>query len=116
MANVTKVSEGVTKEILREGGGPPVQKGENITVQCTGTVAEGNKKFWSTKDPGQKPFSFQVGLGNVIAGWDEGCMTMKKGEIAKLTIAGHKGYGAKGFPAWGIPPNATLIFEIELQG
>ena len=46
MAGVTNVSEGVTKEILREGNGPPVQKGDNITVQCTGTVAEGLKKFW----------------------------------------------------------------------
>ncbi|KAI0210737.1 Peptidyl-prolyl cis-trans isomerase FKBP12 [Lamellibrachia satsuma] len=108
------VSEGVTKEILREGSGPQVLKGDNITVQCTGSIAEGNKKFWSTKDPGQKPFSFQAGMKKVIAGWDEGCLTMKKGEVAKLTIAGHKGYGDRGFSAWGIPPNATLIFEIEV--
>jgi FKBP-type peptidyl-prolyl cis-trans isomerase len=59
--------------------------------------------FRSTKDPGQKPFTFDVGLGRVIKGWDEGCLTMSEGEVAQLTIAGYKGYGAQGFPAWGYP-------------
>lgn len=68
----------------------------------------------STRDEGQKPFSFNVGLGKVIAGWDEGCMTMKLGESARLTIDGSKGYGPSGFAAWGIPPNATLVFDIEV--
>lgn len=108
------INEGVTKEMLRPGGGPAVQKGDSITVHCTGTIQETNKKFWSTKDPGQKPFTFKAGVGQVIAGWDEGCMTMGKGECSKLTVQGYKGYGAKGFPAWGITPNATLIFEIEI--
>jgi len=108
------VSEGVQKEVLRPGTGAHVKKGDQITVHCTGSQQETGAKFWSTKDPGQKPFTFQVGLGKVIAGWDEGCLTMAKGEISKLTIAGHKGYGPQGFPAWGIKPNATLIFEIEI--
>lgn len=108
------VSEGVVKEVLRPGNGAQVQKGNTITVHCTGSLADPPKKFWSTKDAGQKPFTFKCGVGQVIAGWDEGCLSMKHGEISKLTIQGHKGYGPRGFPAWGITPNATLIFEIEI--
>ncbi|CAH1793688.1 unnamed protein product [Owenia fusiformis] len=110
----TQVTDGVVKEILRQGTGNAPQKGQTITVHCTGSLTTPPKKFWSTKDPGQQPFSFQVGLGKVIAGWDQGCLTMKQGEIAKLTIRGDKGYGTQGFPAWGITPNAELCFEIEV--
>jgi FKBP-type peptidyl-prolyl cis-trans isomerase len=108
------VADGVSKTVLRPGNGPHVKKGDQITVHCTGLLAATNAKFWSTKDPGQEPFTFKVGVGQVITGWDEGCLTMSKGEVARLTIAGHKGYGSKGFPAWGITPNAALIFEIEV--
>jgi FKBP-type peptidyl-prolyl cis-trans isomerase len=101
--------------LLREGRGPPPRAGDTITVHCTGSLSGPSpKKFWSTKDPGQKPFTFDVGLGRVIKGWDEGCLTMSEGEVAQLTIAGYKGYGAQGFPAWGITPNAELLFEIEI--
>lgn len=71
-------------------------------------------KFWSTKDPGQEPFSFNVGLGQVIKGWDEGVMTMKLGEVARITCTPDYAYGAAGFPAWGIMGDSTLIFEIEV--
>eukprot|EP00054_Salpingoeca_dolichothecata_P031731 m.264447 g.264447 ORF g.264447 m.264447 type:complete len:184 (+) comp27833_c0_seq1:122-673(+) len=108
------VEDGVDKEILVQGSGPQCQKGQNITVHCTGTIKETNKKFWSTKDPGQKPFEFTVGVGKVIRGWDAGCLTMKLGETSRLTCRGDKAYGDRGFPAWGIGPNATLIFEIEI--
>eukprot|EP00045_Choanoeca_perplexa_P013367 m.151404 g.151404 ORF g.151404 m.151404 type:complete len:171 (+) comp16337_c0_seq9:487-999(+) len=111
--NMTSIGEGIQKRIIKEGSGPTPTKGTNITVHCTGKLADG-KKFWSTKDPGQKPFAFDVGIGQVITGWDVGCMTMKKGEIAELTVAGPQAYGASGFPAWGIGPNATLLFEIEI--
>eukprot|EP00873_Tetraselmis_striata_P035660 jgi/Tetstr1/455924/TSEL_042705.t1 len=104
---------GVTKNILMEGTGPAPQKGQTVTVHCTGKLADG-KKFWSTKDPGQKEFQFKVGLGQVIRGWDEGVLGMKLGEVAELTCTGDYAYGASGFPAWGIGPNATLIFEIEV--
>jgi len=110
----TSISEGVSKQVLKAGNGQSVKKGDEITVHCTGSQHETGAKFWSTKDPGQQPFTFKVGLGQVIAGWDEGCLTMVKGEVSRLTIAGHKGYGAQGFPAWGIKPNATLIFDIEI--
>lgn len=68
----------------------------------------------STRDPGQQPFSFRVGVGEVIRGWDEGCLSMQKHELSRLTICGLKAYGAQGFPAWGIPPNADLQFEIQI--
>jgi peptidylprolyl isomerase len=69
---------GFEKEIVREGTGPQVQKGQNVTVHCTGFGKNGNlkEKFWSTQDPGQQPFSFQIGRGQVIKGWDEGVLTM----------------------------------------
>lgn len=114
MANRVQVSDGVSKDILSNGTGRKIQRGDTITVHCTGSLSTPLKKFWSTKDPGQSPFTFQVGVGKVIAGWDEGCLTMNVGEIARITIAGYKGYGARGFPAWGIPPNAELQFEIEI--
>lgn len=110
----TLVSDGVSKQILKAGTGPAVKKGDKITVHCTGSLADNNTKFWSTKDPGQNVFTFTAGVGQVISGWDEGCLTMKKGETSLLTLAPHKGYGAQGFPAWGIKPNAPLKFEIEI--
>ena len=61
------------------------------------------KKFWSTKDAGQKPFTYQAGVGGVIKGWDQGCLGMQIGEVRKLRIPADEGYGAGGFPAWGIP-------------
>jgi peptidylprolyl isomerase len=72
------------------------------------------KKFWSTKDAGQKEFAFNVGIGQVVRGWDEGMLNMAMGEAARLTMTGDYAYGAKGFPAWNIPPNATLVFDVEI--
>ncbi|CAI5942664.1 unnamed protein product, partial [Closterium sp. NIES-65] len=73
-----------------------------------------SQKFWSTKDPGQQPFTFQVGLGNVIKGWDESVINMQLGEQARITCTPDYAYGAGGFPAWGIMPNSTLVFDIEV--
>jgi len=95
--------------------GAKPQRGQSITVHCTGFVVDNNmKKFWSTKDPGQQPFTFNVGLGQVIKGWDEGFLDMQLGEVARLRMTPDYGYGSGGFPAWGIPPNATLEFEVEI--
>merc|ERR1712161_142674 len=80
---------------------------------ATGVVQQTGKKFWSTKDPGQQPFTYQAGVGGVITGWDQGCLGMKIGEVRELEIPGAEGYAAAGFPAWGIPPNATLQFTLE---
>jgi U3 small nucleolar RNA-associated protein 21 len=96
-----------------EGSGAAVSKGNTVTVHATGVVKETEKKFWSTKDPGQQPFTYQAGVGGVITGWDQGCLGMKVGEVRLLEIPAHEGYGANGFPAWGIPPGGTLFFTLE---
>lgn len=69
---------GFEKEVLREGSGPNPTAGRNVTVHCTGYGKNGDLSvaFWSTKDPGQQPFTFRIGLGQVIKGWDEGVMSM----------------------------------------
>mmetsp|Transcript_18928 Transcript_18928/g.29583 ORF Transcript_18928/g.29583 Transcript_18928/m.29583 type:complete len:96 (-) Transcript_18928:182-469(-) len=85
-----------------------------VVVHATGTVKETGKKFWSTKDPGQQPFRYQAGMKKVITGWDQGCLGMQLGEVRKLDIPADEGYGSRGFPAWGIPPNGGLVFEIEI--
>ena len=108
---------GVTKEVLKPGSSDQSpQRGQKVTVHCTGYGKNGDlkEKFWSTKDPGQSTFEFQIGMGQVIKGWDEGVMGMKIGECSRLTCTPDYAYGAGGFPAWGIQPNSTLIFEIEL--
>ena len=103
-----------TYEILKEGnGGAKIEKGSTGTLHATGVVKESGQKFWSTKDPGQEPFTYQAGVGGVIKGWDQGCLGMKVGEARELIIPAHEGYGAAGFPAWGIPPGGTLNFTLE---
>merc|ERR1719324_2259838 len=104
-----------TYEILTAGAGDQaVSKGNTVTMQATGVVSESGKQFWSTKDAGQQPFTYQAGVGGVITGWDQGCLGMQIGEVRQLEIPSNEGYGAKGFPAWGIPPHGDLRFEIEV--
>ena len=105
-----------TYSVVQEGDGTAVvSKGDSVTVHATGIVAgPPEKKFWSTKDAGQQPFNYKAGVGGVIKGWDQGCLGMKIGEVRKLSIPADEGYGAGGFPAWGIPAGATLNFEIEV--
>jgi len=107
---------GFTKDIISEGNGSLPMKGQTVTTHCTGYVAlpgKPLKKFWSTRD-NNEPFSFQIGLGKVIRGWDEGMLSMKVGEKANLHISSDYAYGNRGFPAWGIPPDAPLMFEVEI--
>lgn len=136
---------GFTKTIIQAGNGQLPRTGQSVTVHCTGLGKDRDltKKFWSTKDPGQEPFTFKVGLGQVIKvsgdtcitwmlsvtvvtsnghsqsslflqGWDEGVAGMSIGEVAKIHCTPDYAYGAGGFPAWGIQPNSELIFEIEV--
>ena len=95
-------------------GAPTIAKGDTITVHATGIVKETDKKFWSTKDPGQQPFTYNAGVGSVITGWDQGLLGAAVGEVRELDIPAEEGYGKGGFPAWGIPPNGGLFFEIEV--
>lgn len=106
-------ASGLKYQVLKAGTGAVAKAGQTVSVHYTGWLTNG-KKFDSSVDRGQ-PFQFALGGGQVIRGWDEGVAGMKVGEKRKLTIPSDLGYGANG--AGGvIPPNATLIFDVELLG
>ncbi len=109
----TTTASGLVIEELEVGSGAAAAKGSTVTVHYTGWLTDG-KKFDSSKDRND-PFEFPLGAGYVIRGWDEGVQGMLVGGKRKLTIPPELGYGARG--AGGvIPPNATLVFEVELLG
>ncbi|MBH8556166.1 FKBP-type peptidyl-prolyl cis-trans isomerase [Nostocaceae cyanobacterium CENA357] len=110
-ANVVTTPSGLKYVELEEGTGATPQSGKTVVVHYTGTLEDGTK-FDSSRDRGQ-PFSFKIGVGQVIKGWDEGLSTMKVGGRRQLIIPSELGYGSRG--AGGvIPPNATLLFDVEL--
>jgi FKBP-type peptidyl-prolyl cis-trans isomerase len=110
MTTITTAS-GLQYEEVRAGTGAKARSGQDVVVHYTGWLTDG-RKFDSSRDRGQ-PFSFGLGAGQVIAGWDEGVSGMQVGGLRKLTIPPQLGYGE--FGAGGvIPPNATLVFEVEL--
>jgi len=111
--SIVKTASGLRYEVLREGKGTEARAGRKVFVHYTGWLTDGTK-FDSSLDRGT-PFDFALGRGQVIRGWDEGVEGMKVGEKRKLTIPPDLGYGARG--AGGvIPPNATLVFDVELLG
>jgi FKBP-type peptidyl-prolyl cis-trans isomerase len=108
--SVTKKMDTVKIEILKEGKGDVSKTGDFLTVDYVGTLEDGTK-FDSSIDRG-RPFSFTLGQNRVIQGWEQGMLGMKIGEKRRLTIPASLGYGSYG--SGMIPPNATLIFEVEL--
>jgi len=108
-----KYASGLEIQELKVGEGAEAKSGQTVDVHYTGWLLDGTK-FDSSVDRG-KPFSFRLGAGEVISGWDEGVLGMKVGGKRKLRIPPERGYGARG--AGGvIPPNATLVFDVELLG
>ncbi len=111
--NIITTASGLQYQVLQEGSGAVATAGHMVSVHYTGWLTNGTK-FDSSVDRGQ-PFQFSLGAGQVIKGWDEGVAGMKIGEKRKLTIPSNLGYGERG-AGGAIPPNATLVFDVELLG
>jgi len=112
MSTITTAS-GLQYKEIKAGSGATAKAGNLVSVHYTGWLTDGTK-FDSSKDRNE-PFEFNLGAGQVIKGWDEGVQGMQVGGVRKLTIPAALGYGARG--AGGvIPPNATLVFEVEFLG
>ena len=109
---VVTMDSGLQYIDVKVGEGAEAQAGQMVSVHYTGWLVNGSK-FDSSVDRGQ-PFEFPLGAGSVIKGWDEGVAGMKIGGVRKLIIPADMGYGTRG--AGPIPPNSTLIFEVELLG
>ena len=112
-AAATTTASGLTYLVTERGAGQPLKAGDTVLVHYTGLLTDGTK-FDSSRDRGE-PFPFELGAGRVIRGWDEGVSKLRVGDRATFVIPPQLGYGARG-AGGAIPPNATLIFIIEILG
>ncbi|KQB40197.1 Peptidyl-prolyl cis-trans isomerase [Flavobacterium daejeonense] len=111
-AGFEKTESGLRYQFIQRGEGKQAQNGKTVSVHYTGQLPDG--KVFDSSYPRKKPIEFPLGQGNVIEGWDEGIALLKVGDKARFVIPAHLGYGSRG--AGGvIPPNATLIFDVELM-
>ncbi|MBF4982815.1 peptidylprolyl isomerase [Nonlabens mediterrranea] len=112
-AGFDKTDSGLRYKIIQEGNGAKAESGKTVSVHYKGMLPNG--KVFDSSFERKQPIDFQLGAGQVIAGWDEGIALLKVGDKARLVIPSHIGYGSAG--AGGvIPPNATLVFDVELVG
>eukprot|EP01065_Artemidia_motanka_P027370 TRINITY_DN32566_c0_g1_i1.p1 TRINITY_DN32566_c0_g1~~TRINITY_DN32566_c0_g1_i1.p1 ORF type:complete len:210 (+),score=55.60 TRINITY_DN32566_c0_g1_i1:72-701(+) len=102
-------------QILEPGSGPTVVKGSKVSVHAYGVVEnETRRPFWNTRAAGGKPFEYVAGMGQVIRGWDMGVLGMQVGEVRRILIPEHEGYGKAGYAPWRIKPRSILSFRVEL--
>ena len=111
----TTTPSGLQYNDLKVGSGASPRQGDAVTVNYTGWLTNG-KVFDSSVGPGKSPFTFQLGMGRVIAGWDEGVASMKVGGKRHLIIPSNLAYKDQAVGGGLIPPNSTLVFDVELLG
>jgi len=113
LAKAVESETGLWSLVIDEGQGPSAKPENTVTAHCTGWLADGTK-FWSSHDGQGKPMV--NGVTGFVKGFTEGLQTMKAGGKSLFVFPGHLGYGPRGNPGAKIPPNATLVFEVELIG
>ena len=110
-AGFEKTDSGLRYKMIQKGSGKKAENGKVVSVHYTGQLEDG--KVFDSSIPRKKPIEFPLGQGNVIEGWDEGIALLQVGDKARFVIPSHLGYGSRG-AGGAIPPNATLIFDVEL--
>lgn len=111
-AGFDKTESGLRYKMIQKGNGKKAENGKMVSVHYTGQLEDG--KVFDSSYPRKKPIEFPLGRGNVIEGWDEGIALLQVGDKARFVIPSHLGYGSRG-AGGAIPPNATLIFDVELM-
>ena len=111
-AGFDKTESGLRYKMIQKGNGKKAENGKTVSVHYTGQLEDG--KVFDSSIPRKKPIEFPLGQGNVIEGWDEGIALLQVGDKARFVIPSHLGYGSRG-AGGAIPPNATLIFDVELM-